>query len=151
MLGRLLELQLNPASVDANIFPMVSLGDDLKTAIRESGLFGVHAIALSKLSAKNLGQPEAKAKTIRVKTTEKVVAEKLSAQETRKLVAGVIASHVQPSTGKIKRVKEVAITAGDLQKLSGEVLAAAERSQLEEFQEVLQQKLAEIKTVLEQK
>ena len=151
VLGVLLDLQLNPASVDANIFPMLSLADDLKTAIRESGLYGVHAIALSKLSAKNLGQTEAKAKTIRVKTTEKVIAEKLSAQETRKLVASVIASHTQASTGETKRVKEVAIATGNLQKLSGEVLATVERSQLEEFQEVLQQKLAEIKTVLEQK
>ena len=150
MLGVLLDLQLNPASVDANIFPMLSLVEDLKTAIRESGLFGVHAITLSKLSAKNLGQPEAKAKTIRVKTTEKVIAEKMSAQETRKLVAGVIASHLQASTGETKRVKQVAIATGNLQKLSGEVLATVERSQLEEFQEVLQQKLAEIKTVLEQ-
>ena len=151
VLGRLLELQLNPASVDANVFPMLSLADDLKTAIRESGLFGVHVIALSKLSAKNLGQPEAKAKAIRVKTTEKVVAEKLSAQETRKLVAAVITSQAQPSTGETKRVKGVAIATGNLQKLSGELLATVERSQLEEFQAVLQQKLAEIKTVLEQK
>ncbi len=93
----LLDLQLNPASIDANIFPMLSLADDLKTAIRELGLFGVHALALSKLSAKNLGQTEAKAKSIRVKTTQKVIDEKLSVQATRKAVTEVITSHAQTS------------------------------------------------------
>lgn len=144
----LLDLQLNPASVDANIFPMLSLADDLKMAIRESGLFGVQALALSKLSAKNLGQPEAKAKEIRMKTTQKVGLEKLSTQDTRKLVAEVIASHVQASPGASKKVKPVAIATGNLQKLSGELMATADRSQLVEFQAVLQQKLAEIEAVL---
>lgn len=51
VLGLLLDLQLNPASIDANVFPMLSLASDLKVAIR-SGLKGVHAMALQKLSPK---------------------------------------------------------------------------------------------------
>ncbi len=146
----LLDLQLNPASIDANIFPMLSLADDLKAAIRESGLFGVHALALSKLSAKNLGQTEAKAKSIRVKTTQKVIDEKLSVQATRKVVAEVIASHTQPPPQTTQKTEQISVATENLQKLSGEMLVRAEHSQLIEFQEVLRQKLAEIEAVLKE-
>ncbi|WP_242056415.1 MULTISPECIES: ParB/RepB/Spo0J family partition protein [unclassified Nostoc] len=68
----LLDLQLNPASIDANVFPMLTLPEDLKVAIR-NGLKGVHALALHKLSAKNLGLSEDKAKSVRERTTHKVI------------------------------------------------------------------------------
>lgn len=149
--GVLLDLQLNPASVDANIFPMLSLADDLKAAIREQGLKGVHAIALSKLSVKNLGVSEEKAKEIRGKTTQQVISEKLSASQTRKLVREVIASQALPNSTSTAKTKPVSVEASRLQKLSIESLKAAEREQLVEFQEVLRQKLAEIEAVLQQK
>ena len=38
ILGIILGLQLNPASVDSNIMPMLKLTEDLKTSVRESGL-----------------------------------------------------------------------------------------------------------------
>jgi len=148
VLGLLLDLQLNPASIDANIFPMLSLATDLKAAIRESGLFGVHAMALQKLSAKNLGKTEEKAQSIRVSTTQKVIAEKLSGSQTRKLVGEIISSHALPQPTSPKKVKQVSIATGSLQKLSGEILARAEPSQLVELREVLHQKLAEIEEVL---
>lgn len=151
VLGGLLDLQLNPASIDANIFPMLSLAPDLKAAIRESGLFGVHAIALQKLSAKNLGLSEEKAQSIRVNTTQIVIAQKLSASQTRKLINEVIALHVQADPTSQKRVKQISKATGSLQQLSSEILAEAEPSQLLEFQEVLRQKLAEIEVVLKQK
>ncbi len=150
VLGLLLDLQLNPASIDANIFPMLALATDLKAAIRESGLKGVHAMALQKLSAKNLGQTELSAQSIRVNTTQKVIAEKLSGSETRKLVGQVIAFHAKPNPTPPKRVKQIAKVTGNLQQLSSEMLALAEPSQLIEFQEVLRQKLAEIEGVLKQ-
>ena len=150
VLGSLLDLQLNPASIDANIFPMLSLATDLKAEIRESGLKGVHAMALQKLSAKNLGQTELSAQSIRVNTTQKVIAEKLSGSETRKLVGQVIAFHAKPDPTPPKRVKQIAKVTGNLQQLSSEMLALAEPSQLIEFQEVLRQKLVEIEGVLKQ-
>lgn len=150
VLRLLLDLQLNPASIDANIFPMLSLASDLKAAIRESGLKGVHAMALQKLSAKNLGLSEEKAQPIRVNTTQLVIADKLSVSQTRKLVGEVMSSHAQPETTPQKGVKQVSTVTGSLQKLSGEVLAKAEISQLMEFQEVLRQKLVEIEVVLKQ-
>lgn len=151
VLGLLLDLQLNPASIDANIFPMLSLAPDLKAAIRESGLFGVHAMILQKLSAKNLGKTESEAQSIRVNTTQRVIAEKLSASVARKLVNEVIALHVKPEPIPQKKVKLLSIAAASLQQLSGEILTQSEPSQLLEFQEVLRQKIAEIEVALKQK
>ena len=150
ILALLLDLQLNPASIDANIFPMLSLAEDLKAAIRSKGLKGVHAMALQKLSAKNLGVTEEEAESIRLNTTQKVIAEKLSASATRKLVASVIASQVQPSSTSETKIKPVSQEARRLQKLSLESLKKTDRTQLIEFQEVLRQKLAEIEEVLKQ-
>ncbi|BAZ02884.1 ParB-like partition protein (plasmid) [Tolypothrix tenuis PCC 7101] len=145
----LLDLQLNPASIDANIFPMLSLAEDLKIAIR-SGLKGVHAMALQKLSAKNLGLSEQKAKSIREKTTQKVISEKLSAIATRKLVTEVLASQSQSSVINDTNTQDVAQTSHRLQKLSLESLKKANPSELLQFKEVLCQKLAEIEQVLKQ-
>lgn len=151
VLGLLLNLQLNPASIDANIFPMLSLAPDLKAAIRESGLFGVQAMALSKLNAKNLGKTEEEAQLIRVNTTQKAIAEKLSAAQTRKLVKEVLASHTQASSTSPQTVRQVDQVTGSLQKLSSEMLATVGTNQLTQLQEVLNQKLAEIEEILKQK
>ncbi len=148
VLAGMLDLQLNPSSIDANIFPMLSLATDLKTAIRESGLFGVHALALQKLSAKNLGLSEKKAQAIRVETTHKVIAEKQSISQTRKLVSEIITLHAKTEPILQKKVKQVSAAARSLQQLSSEIFAQADPSQLIEFQEVLQQKLAEIEEIL---
>lgn len=147
ILKLLLDLQLNPASVDANIFPMLALSEDLKIAIR-GGLKGVHAMALQKLSAKNLGISEKKAQSIREKTTQKVIAEKLSVTATRKLIAEVLASHLQPSTPNTNVNKSVLQTSNRLQQLSLESLKSTEQSQLIEFQQLLRQKLAEVEEIL---
>lgn len=151
VLGLLLSLQLNPASIDANIFPMLTLAPDLKAAIRESGLFGVHAMALSKLNAKNLGKTEEEAQSIRVNTTQKVIAEKLSAAQTRKLVKEALALHEKADSISPQKVRQVSQVTGSLQKLSSEMLATAQLNQLTQLQEVLNQKLAEIEEILKQK
>ncbi len=149
VLGLLLDLQLNPASVDANIFPMLSLADELKTAIRESGLKGVHAMVLGTLNAKNLGSSEAKARSIRVKATEKVIADRLSATQTRKLVASIRAESAS-SKPTSRSVKQIAQLTGSLKKLNSELLIKADSSQLKEFQSLLRQKLAEVEAILNQ-
>lgn len=153
VLALLLDLQLNPASIDANIFPMLSLAVDLKAAIRSSGLRGVHAMCLQKLSAKNLGKTEEEAESIRVETTQKVIAEKLSVKETRKLVSEVMSSLAasSPTPPPPPAVRQVLKATGSLQKLSGEMLAKAEPEKLREFQELLRQKLTEVEEVLKRK
>ncbi|MFM7558853.1 MAG: chromosome partitioning protein ParB, partial [Cylindrospermopsis raciborskii] len=147
----LLDLQLNPASIEANTFPMLSLAEDLKAAIRSSGLKGVHAIALQKLSAKNLGLPESEAEEIRINITQKVLAEKLSVQKTRHLVTEAIASQSTDAEKIEKQVKPVATATRSLYKVSGEALKKVEVSQLIEFQEALRKKLAEIEEVIQEK
>jgi ParB family chromosome partitioning protein len=147
----LLDLQLNPASIDANIFPMFSLAEDLKAAIRSSGLKGVHAIALQKLSAKNLGVPELEAEEIRINITQKVLAEKLSVQKTRQLVTEAIASQSTDAEKIEKQVKPMTTATRSLYKVSGDALKKVEVSQLMEFQEVLRKKLAEIEEVIQEK
>ncbi len=149
ILSLLLDLQLNPASIDANIFPMLSLAEDLKLAIR-AGLKGVHAMALQKLSAKNLGLTEQKAQLIREKTTQKVVAEKLSVIATRKLVAEVITSHSQSEVANTTRKKAVLQVSRRLEQLSLETLKQANPTELIDLQEVLRKKLVEIEQVLKQ-
>ncbi|MBD2511888.1 ParB/RepB/Spo0J family partition protein [Nostoc muscorum FACHB-395] len=149
ILSLLLDLQLNPASIDANIFPMLSLAEDLKLAIR-AGLKGVHAMALQKLSAKNLGLNEQKAQLIREKTTQKVVAEKLSVIATRKLVAEVITSHSQSEVTNTTREKVVLQVSRRLEQLSLETLKRANPTELIDLQEVLRKKLVEIEQVLKQ-
>ena len=149
VLEGLLDLQLNPASIDANIFPMLSIATDLKLAIR-SGLKGVHAMALSKLSAKNLGVLPEEAESIRVKTTNQVCVEKLSAAQTRKLAKEIISSNLTKFPASARQLKQVKLAAGNLKKLSPQVLEESEVEQLVELQEVLRQKLAEIEAVLKQ-
>jgi ParB family chromosome partitioning protein len=85
----LLDLGLHPGSFKANLLPMLSLPADLKTAIRQQGLKGAHALALSTLSAKSLNADEAQATKERQKITQQVLERGLTVPETRKLIAEV--------------------------------------------------------------
>ena len=147
VLSVILDLQLNPASVDVNIFPMLSLADDLKQAIR-SGLKGMQAITLQKLSAKNLGVSEKEADTIRTETTQKAMESNLSVNVTRKVVSEVIASHQTDKIEISSTHKPITTEMRRLQKLSFDSLKKFERNQLLELQDTLRQKLAEIETIL---
>jgi ParB family chromosome partitioning protein len=117
--------------------------------MRKLGLKGVHATALSKLSAKNLGLSESEAQSIRFNATTQVIAEKLSAVQTRRLVQEVISSTLN-SPEVVRQFKQVKLATGNLKKLSPEMLEQAEVDQLVELQDVLRQKLAEIEAVLKQ-
>lgn len=152
VLSLLLELQLNPASVDANIFPMLSLAPDLKLGIRELGLKGIHALALQKLSAKNLKLSEKQAKQIRVDTTKQVLFEELSVSQTRKLVNEILTKYVKvEQTTDGSKIKQVSSATQSLQQISIELLSSTDISQLKDFQEVLRKKLAETEEVLNQR
>lgn len=146
----LLILQLNPASIDANIFPMLSLASDLKEAIRHQGIKGVQAMALQTLNAKNLGISDKKAEAIRIKTTQQVFQEKLSAIETRKLVAQVRQKY-KGDTKQDKKLKQITNLTGNLSKINNKVLAKADVEQLKEFRLLLEEKLATLETVLKNK
>lgn len=89
ILAVLLDLGLNPGSVKSNLLPMLTLSSDLKIAIRQQGLKGAHALLLAALSAKTLSLSEHKAMRERVSATQKVLEEKFSVTETRRLVAEI--------------------------------------------------------------
>jgi ParB family chromosome partitioning protein len=141
----LLGLGLNPASVCANDFRMLSLFPDLQKAIRESHLKAAHGMVLQRLSAKKLKKSEKQAERFRSKTTEQVIAEKLSLAETKKLVEGLIEKQVPKE--KLERNQSSATTVlRGLKKLS---LFGVKQSQLSELRQELLSKLTEIEAELE--
>ena len=105
LLQLLLELQINFQSFVANDLPMASLSNDLKQGIRAKGLACHQALAISKLSAKNLNQTEAEAIKIRAQVLEQVIRKHLSVRKTRELVTQVLEQH--NSQTAIKQQKSV--------------------------------------------
>ena len=142
----LLELALNPPSVRSNLMPMLSLPLDLKSAIRERGLKGAHALALASLSDKNLKIPERQARKERLEATEQVLDEQLTVAKTRELVRKVKAKFVEADTSPSKAIKS---TSQRLQKLTHTALQSATREDLEKLQRVLKSKLSEVETLLQ--
>lgn len=150
ILLELLKLQLNPASVSANLFPMLSLFDDLKEAMRNSGLNGFQAVALNQLSPKNLNVTSKKAANIRAKATAQVLAENLSVAKTRQRVKQVLAQHpTQKPTPTSKRA--IATASKNLDKLSAEILSSAPTQELEQLQQRLRDKLEQISRLIEER
>jgi ParB family transcriptional regulator, chromosome partitioning protein len=142
LLKALLDLQLNPASIDANIFPILKLSDDLKAAIRQQGLGGIQALALNRLSAKNLKTKEKLALKTRTKVLQQVLAEKLSVAQTRKLVGQLLAQdgEYEPKDRKIlTAVKTVEGISLD---------EIGDKSQIELLRSVLLTKLEEVERKL---
>ncbi len=144
----LLELQLNPASVDANLLPMLGLADDLKDAIRNLGLKGVHAIALQKLSAKNLNLSQAKSKRLREDLTKKVIQENLSVLQTRKLVNEAIAKYSPSPESAIDANKQLGKIKQNVDLISLDLLRSADPTSLRDVYDLLKQKLTEIESLI---
>ncbi|MBH8577105.1 ParB/RepB/Spo0J family partition protein [Nostocaceae cyanobacterium CENA369] len=142
----LLSLQLNPASVSTNIFPMLSLPNDLKQAIREQGLGGIHALALARLSAKTLDISEAAAKKLRTQIVKQVLQEKLSVAQTRKLVAVEVSNYTK-NDGSNPKKKQVETIIRQVQEIP---LLNVKSTQLLQMREVLRKKLLEIESALKQ-
>ncbi|MBD3559979.1 ParB/RepB/Spo0J family partition protein [Planktothrix sp. FACHB-1355] len=143
----LLDLALNPASVRANLMPMLSLPKDLKTAIRERGLKGAHALALTVISAKSLKTSERQATKERIEATNRVIEQDLTVPKTRELVAKIKAKYVKP---EVSESKEVTAVVKGIEKLSSSVIGSTSPEQLAQLRQVLQQKLLEIDEMLNQ-
>lgn len=144
VLSVLLSLQLNPASINTNIFPMLGLAPDVKQAIRTQGLGGIQAIAVQRCNAKALGIKEAEAEKVRAKLVKRILQEKLSVAKTRALVSEEISRYQKeqakgqmPSriTSMIRQVREIAID-------------NMEQQELEALKEALTFKLHEIESML---
>ena len=147
----LLTLQLNPSSIDANIFPMLSLAPDLKVAIREQGLKGSHAMVLQQLSAKNLDTSQKEANQLRKKTMTRVIQENFSVSQTRKLIREILKQHKLPSQAKFSPAKVVNSFNKTVQGLSEDLLGEMETSRLEDLRKILKDKLKDVEAALEQR
>lgn len=136
----LLRFQQNPASIDANVFPCLRLPQDLKTAIRQSGLGANHARSLQKLNTKNLGIEEVKAKKIRQNLTSQVLHQKLTVSQTRALVSETIAKHTPEKQGKPNlQINSLILN------ISKTNVENIEKEQLSNLLQVLEAKAKEIK------
>ncbi|MCG6138820.1 MAG: ParB N-terminal domain-containing protein [Nostoc sp. LLA-1] len=141
----LLELGLNPSSVKANLMPMLYLPLDLKQAIRQQGLKGAHALALTTLSAKALDIPENEAASERMAATDEVLKKNLTVTETRELIKQIKTKYLKPNQQELKEIKII------LKKVNGiseDLLTRASSKQLQEMRSLLEQKLAEIDKVI---
>lgn len=148
LLTILLGLQLNPASIDANIFPMLDLAPDIKTAMREQGLKGSQAMLINQLSAKNLDISVKKAEKIRQETITQVLTEQLSVKAVRKLVKETLKEY-QGTEKESESLKIANSATKGIQKLSTPLLQKLEANQLEELRTMLTAKLSEISEILE--
>ena len=145
LLLALLDLALNPASVKANLLPMLSLPDDLKLAIRERGLKGAHASALASLSAKNLKVSEVVANNERISATEKVISQDLTVAKTRELVAQIKARYNVKLPASSKNINALVRAT---ENLSTKVMTSASNEELVSLRETLSQKITEIDRIL---
>lgn len=86
----LLDYQLNPASISANVFPMLAVANDLKEIVREFGLDASKVRELNKLSAEKLNLDAVAAARVRSQAAWRVATENLSLSETRELVGDLL-------------------------------------------------------------
>lgn len=147
MLSVILALQLNPASVDANLFPMLSLETDLKEAIRTQGLKGSQALLLQRLSANNLHLTPEQAQKIRMSATTEVIDKRLSVTQTRQLVKQ-LQHRYHPSLAQKTHQPDISSLTQGVKQLSKTQLEQVETANLEILKQLLQQKLGEIAEVL---
>jgi ParB family chromosome partitioning protein len=141
----LLELGLNPASVKANLMPMLGLPQDLKEAIRHRGLKGAHALALMTLSAKALGISDKEATKERKSAIDSVLKKNLTVPETRELIKQIKAKYLKQEKTESKKVKAVI---QKVRELSSESLVDVGSEQLQELRSLLLEKLSEIDKVV---
>ncbi|MBD3887384.1 ParB N-terminal domain-containing protein [Phormidium tenue FACHB-886] len=86
----ILSKQLNPVSINSNVFTLLNLPDDLQSVIRTEGLEGSKVLELKKISGKNLVIDEAAATELRTKLTHEAIQQGLSLDKIRSRVKDVL-------------------------------------------------------------
>ena len=137
-------LQLNPISINNNIFPLLSLAEDLLQVIRLEGLESSKARVLNKLSALQLSVDEAKALGLREEITQKVIQEKLSLGDIKRLVNDTLAQYCLKKTNQANKIIKLSKTIQDFQ------VQTTDKEGLMSLQQTLLDKLAEIQQALKQ-
>lgn len=89
----ILSKQLNPVSVNSNVFTLLNLPEDLQSVIRTKGLEGSKVLELKRISGKNLNIDEKEATDLRTKITHEVIQQELSLDKIRSRVKATLQAH----------------------------------------------------------
>lgn len=137
----ILELQLNPNSVNTGAMRLIGLSSDLKDAIRDSALEAGKARELNRLSGKNLDESEKQALSIRQKITSQVIEKRLSILDVKTLVEKLL-KEAKGITEEDSQGKKI------LQQLNRIILDNLSIEELALIQEALEEKVEGIKRML---
>jgi ParB family transcriptional regulator, chromosome partitioning protein len=137
----ILRLQLNPLSINSNVFPLLKLEDDLKEVIRTDGLESSKARELNKLSSSKLRVSNEEAISLRKEITQKVIDEKLSLKEIKILINKHFQNRSALNNSRIEKrfIKE--INALDISLIT-------DRNDLLDLKKVLKMKIDELNMAL---
>jgi ParB family transcriptional regulator, chromosome partitioning protein len=134
----ILGLQLHPATISKHVLPLLKVGDDVKTAIRDFGIEGSKARLIDRLNPKHLDRSAEDTLATRAETIQQIVEGKLSLNETKSLVDGIISKNAPKSINKPNRVSQVT---GKVSKLLTDIQTAEELSELEDALKEIQKSL----------
>lgn len=137
----ILAQQLNPSSVNKNIFPVLALPEDIQQIIRDTGIEGSKAFLLKQLSASTLNVTEEEAIAIRADVANQIVLEQISVPKVRALIAARL------SNGD--KSKPVHSAYKLLQKIQPDKITS--RQELESLEAELVRKLESVRAVLKSK
>ena len=93
ILGVILSKQINPVSVNSNVFTLLNLPEDLQSVIRTEGLEGSKVLELKKISDKNLNIDEEAAVDLRTKLAYDIIQQGLSLEKIRSRVKATLQEH----------------------------------------------------------
>ena len=93
ILGVILSKQINPVSVNSNVFTLLNLPEDLQSVIRTEGLEGSKVLELKKISDKSLNIDEEAAVDLRTKLAYDVIQQGLSLEKIRSRVKATLQEH----------------------------------------------------------
>ena len=85
--------QINPVSVNSNVFTLLNLPEDLQSVIRTEGLEGSKVLELKKISDKNLNIDEEAAVDLRTKLAYDIIQQGLSLDKIRSRVKATLQEH----------------------------------------------------------
>jgi ParB family chromosome partitioning protein len=89
----ILSKQLNPVSINSNVFTLLNLPEDLQSVVRTEGLEGSKVLELKKISGKNLNIEEEEAIDLRTKLIHEVIHQGLSLDKIRSKVKATLQMH----------------------------------------------------------
>lgn len=91
----ILSKQLNPVSVNSNVFPLLNLPADLQSVIRAEGLEGSKVLELKRISGRSLNVKEDQATDMRISLTQEALQQRLSLDKIRARVKAIFQAHKQ--------------------------------------------------------